>query len=141
VEQPSKRILLVDDDRAIRKMYSDLLEKAGFEVVAEASAIDALERITEGETFDLVVTDIMMARMDGWEFLRVLRQDLGFDSVTLPVIVVSAHFDSDILRAEAFKRGASSTFTKAEPLSRLLNEVRIHSGCMRSKFDDDTNPG
>ena len=135
------RILLVDDDRAIRKMYTDLFERDGFEVISESSAIDALERITGGEKFDLVVTDIMMARMDGWEFLKVLRQDLGFNSVALPVVVVSAHFDSDRLRAEAFRRGASSTFTKAEPLSRLLHEVRVHSGQMRSRFDDDTNPG
>lgn len=134
------RILLVDDDRMLRKMYGDLLEHDGFEVVAESSALDALERITGGEKFDLVVTDIMMARMDGWEFLNILRKDLGMDSVSLPVIVVSAHFESDVLRAEAFKLGASSTYTKSEPLSRLLNEVRIHTGRMRSRFDDDTQP-
>lgn len=134
------RILLVDDDHMIRKMYGDLLVRDGFEVVDEASAIDALARLTNGEKFDLVVTDIMMAKMDGWEFLKNIRTDLDTDSVSLPVIVISAHFDSDVLRAEAFKRGASSTYTKAEPLSRLLNEVRVHAGRMRSRFDDDTQP-
>lgn len=133
------RVLLVEDDRSTRKMYQDFLEADGLSVVAEGSALDALERLTNDEMFDLVVTDIMMAKMDGWEFLKAIREDLGFDSLQLPVIVVSAHFDSDTLRAEAFRKGASAAYTKMEPLSRLIQEVRVHTGRLRSRFDDDTN--
>ena len=79
-----------------------------------------------------------MAKMDGWELLRAIREDLGFDEMRLPVIVVSAHFDSDTLRAEAFRRGANATYTKAQSLTKLLHEVRIQTGRLRSKFDDDT---
>lgn len=132
------KILLVDDDRMIRRMYSDLLESDGNEVVTEGSAIDALERLSKGEEFNLVVTDIMMAKMDGWELLHAIREDLGFGELQLPVIVISAHFDSDTLRAEAFRRGANSTYTKAQPLTKLLQEVRIQTGRLRSRFDDDT---
>lgn len=134
------RILLVDDDRDIRTMYSELFSRAGFEVVQAASAVDALEDIAAGHTYDVVVTDIMMARMDGWEFLEEIRNNLKLDSVMLPVIVMSAHFDSDTLRVEAFRRGASATYTKAEPLAKLLQAVRIHAGRQRSRFDDDTIP-
>lgn len=135
----SSRILLVDDDRLVSRMFGDFLRNAGFEVEEESSAVDALDKLSKkGELFDLVVTDIMMAKMDGWELLKAIRKDLGFDSVTLPVIVVSAHFQSDTLRAAAFHRGASATYAKGEPLSRLLKEVRIHTGTMRSRFDDDT---
>jgi len=119
-------------------MYSDLLESDGNEVVTEGSAIDALERLNKGEAYNLVVTDIMMAKMDGWELLRAIREDLGFDELQLPVIVVSAHFDSDTLRAEAFRRGANATYTKAQSLTKLLQEVRIQTGRLRSRFDDDT---
>lgn len=132
-------ILLVDDDRAIRKMYADFLRNNDFEVVEERSALDALERLVAGEKFDAVVTDIMMAKMDGWEFLSVIRNDIGLSALDLPVIIISAHFESDFLNAEAFNRGASAAYAKGEPLSRLLKEVRIHTGTMRSKFDDDTN--
>jgi CheY-like chemotaxis protein len=134
------RILLVDDDRMIRRMYRDFLEADGNEVVAESAAVDALERLQNGEVFNLVVTDVMMARMDGWELLRAIREDLGFGELELPVIVVSAHFDSDTLRVEAFRCGANSTYTKAQPLSALLQEVRVQTGRQRSKFDDDTIP-
>lgn len=134
------RVLLVDDDRVMRRMYSDYITNAGFRVTEEASAIDALERLTRGEEFEVVVTDVMMAKMDGWEFLDRIRKDLQLGDLTLPVIVISAHFDSDKLRAEAFRRGASATYTKAEPLSRLINAVKIHTGTMRSRFDDDTEP-
>jgi two-component system CheB/CheR fusion protein len=134
------RVLLVDDDREIRNLYSMVLVRAGFEVIEESSAIDALEGIAAGNEYDVVLTDIMMARMAGWEFLNEIRNMLKLDSIALPVIVMSAHFDSDTLRAEALKCGASATYTKAEALSKLISVVRIHTGRQRSRFDDDTAP-
>jgi len=134
-----QRILLVDDDSTIRLMYKSLLEAEGYTVVEENCAVEALNRLAKEEKFDLVITDIMMAKMDGWEFLKAIRNDVGLSSLELPVIVVSAHFSSDFLQAEAFKLGASSTYTKGEPVSRLLKEVKIHTGTMRSKFNDDTS--
>lgn len=140
VSEKKARVLLVDDDRDIRAMYAELLAKAGFDIKQASSAVDALEDIVAGQHYDVVITDIMMARMDGWEFLEEIRNTLKLDSVSLPVIVMSAHFDSDTLRVEAFRRGASATYTKAEPLSKLLQAVRVHAGRQRSKFDDDTIP-
>jgi len=134
------RVLLVDDDRVMRRMYRDCMANAGFDVTEESSAVDALERLTQGEKFEVVVTDVMMARMDGWEFLERIRKDLRLGGLELPVIIISAHFDSDTLWAEAFRKGASATYTKAEPLSKLINAVKIHTGTMRSRFDDDTQP-
>lgn len=140
MENTKRRVLIVENDTMIRRMYGDLLRNEGYDVVEEATAEEALRRISGGDMFDLVLTDIMMAKMDGWEFLKAIRKDLRLSSLKLPVIVISAHFDSIKLRADAFKRGASSTYTKAEPLSKLVKEVRIHTGRMRSEFDDDTNP-
>lgn len=141
MEEKLPKILLVDDDRVIRRMYRDYLEADNCKVITENSAEDALDRLQKGEKFDLVITDIMMARMDGWGLLRAIREDLGFGELELPVIVISAHFESDILRAEAFRRGANATYTKAQPLTVLLREVRIQTGRLRSKFDDNTSPG
>jgi len=139
-DEKKARVLLVEDDVTIRAMYAAVLRKAGFIVEEEDSAIEALELLASGEKYDTVITDVMMARMDGWEFLKAIRAGLKLDSVALPVIVMSAHFSSDTLRVEAFQKGASATYTKAEPLSKLLNEVRIHTGRQRSRFDDTTIP-
>lgn len=131
----SKRILLVDDDKLMRRMYAAVLRKDEFDVVEYASAEDALEHLIEGDTCDLVITDIMMAKMDGWEFLDTIRKDLKLDDLTLPVIIISA-FNSDTLVAKALGRGANGCLTKpVKPLAKLTKLARIHTGRVRSKFD------
>lgn len=134
------RVLLVDDDRSIRKMYGDYLRVHGFEVVEENSAIDALDRLLKGdEKFDLLITDIMMAKMDGWELLDTIRKGMKLDDLTLPVIVISA-FESDTLEAKALGRGANGSFVKgSDPLSKLLQMVRIQTGHERSRYSDTTD--
>ena len=130
------RVLLVDDDQTIRKMYGEYLGAHGFDVVHDSSAIAALDRLTKGEEYDLLITDIMMAKMDGWELLRTIREDLDLDGLALPVIVVSA-FESDTLEAKALGKGANGSFVKGgDPLSELLRQARIQTGQERSKYSD-----
>jgi len=131
------KILLIDDDASIRKMYGDFLRSKGFEVREEASAVSGLDLLNQGEKFDLVITDIMMARMDGWEFLDAVRKELRLDELTLPVIIISA-FESDTLEVKAFSKGANGSFVKGTSLSRLVRMVRIHTGQERSTYSDDT---
>ena len=132
------RVLIIDDDRAILRMYSDIMSAEGFITETDSSAIDAIERLQKGEKFDLVITDIMMARMDGWELLRNIRQEMKLGELELPVIIVSA-FESDTLEAKAFSCGANGSYVKGrEPLTKLLKMVRIQTGRERSIFDDTT---
>ena len=139
--EKKSRVLIAEDDRAILRMYMDFLQADDYDVVGVTSAEDALELLVKGEHFDLVLTDIMMAKMDGWEFLNVIRQNLKLDELKLPVIVISAHFDSTTLRAKAFERGANGSYCKNEPLSKLMHDVRIQTGRVRSKFSDDSDTG
>jgi len=129
-------ILLVDDDSYIRTMYADYLGKHGFDVTTEGSATSALGHLLNGEKFDLVITDIMMAKMDGWEFLKTIRKGLRLDDATLPVIVISA-FESDTLEAKALGEGANGSFIKGgSPLEDLLRQVRIQTGQERCGYSD-----
>lgn len=131
-----ERVLLIDDDRAIRRMYADCLRAEKFEVVEEDSAEAGLEHLLKGEGFDLVITDIMMAKMDGWELLDTIRKKLSLDDVKLPVIVISA-FDSAELEAKAFHRGANGCLVKPiSPLAKLLNMAKIQTGRVRSKYNE-----
>jgi CheY-like chemotaxis protein len=131
-----KRILLVDDDLSILEMYKDRLEKDGFDVVAVQSAADAVENLTECEEFDLVITDIMMAKVDGWDLIDTIRDVLGVNKEVLPVIIITA-FEEKGLETKAWRKGVASVYLQGrQPLVKLVNEARIQTGRVRSKFDD-----
>lgn len=84
------QLLVVDDDAAIRELASDLFKDAGYKVMTAGDGHEALRRIG-GTLPDLVITDLHMPRMSGFELLKVLR--VRFPQI--PVIAVSAEFNGD----------------------------------------------
>ena len=90
------RILVVDDDHMVTKMVRINLELEGFEVVEVWDGKSAMKILKEDKT-DLLVLDIMMPQMDGWEILKQLRDDDGLKD--LPVVVLTAQVrDENIAR-------------------------------------------
>jgi CheY-like chemotaxis protein len=87
-------VLVVDDDADVRMAVSDILEGAGYEVSGAVNGRDALRHLAEagGRLPDLIVLDIMMPVMDGWEFLHELEHLPALDPV--PVLVFTAHADA-----------------------------------------------
>jgi CheY-like chemotaxis protein len=78
-------ILVVDDDKNTRMFLSAVLENSGYTVFTACDGEDALE-VMDREHIDLVVLDIMMPKMDGYEFTRILRENDN----NLPILMVSA---------------------------------------------------
>ena len=78
-------ILVVDDDKNTRMFLSAVLENAGYTVYTACDGVDAL-RVMDGEHIDLVVLDIMMPKMDGYEFTRTIRESDN----NLPILMGSA---------------------------------------------------
>ncbi len=99
----SPRILLADDEANIRRVLGALLEKNGFEVHAEPDGEAALGRVrtSPSGTFDAVISDIRMPRLDGMGLLRALLQE----DPQLPVVLLTAHGSVDSA-VEAVKAGA-----------------------------------
>jgi CheY-like chemotaxis protein len=129
-------VLLVDDDNMVLRLFQDYLTAEGFVVVGVTSAQAALEILIRGEgRVDLVVTDIMMARMDGWEFLHMIRKKLKLDGLVLPVIVMTA-FVCDTLEVKALQYGANGIYIKGTPIQKLIHEAKIQTGLVRSKYSD-----
>ena len=64
-------MLLIDDSPFFRNMLTPVLQAAGYQVTAAASAPEALAMLKDGRAFDVVVTDIEMPEMDGFEFARI----------------------------------------------------------------------
>ena len=80
-----RRILIVDDEPALREILAAVLADEGYAVQTAADGRSALDMITTGPP-DLVITDISMPRLDGWGLMTQIRQD----DPTLPVLLISA---------------------------------------------------
>jgi DNA-binding response OmpR family regulator len=105
---PNPRILVVDDDAWILRMVTTVLGKRGYEIITAEDGEDALNVIQQKPP-DLVITDVMMPRMDGWAFVKKLRTTRQFAFV--PVIFLTA-LSSDEDRIRGFRLGADDYLPK-----------------------------
>ena len=103
-----KKVLIVDDGITMRMFYRDVLEKAGFDVEEAANGVEGLERMLGGR-FDLIVVDINMPKMDGYEFVSQLRKDPH--CVAIPVMTVSTE-DKEHDKVRAYEAGANFYMVK-----------------------------
>ena len=117
-------VLVIDDDRATLRLLQEALVKSGFRVVTVSNGIDGLQELYAHQP-DLVVLDVMMPRMDGWETLTRIRQISA-----VPVIMLTAK-DGENDKLRGFKLGVDDYVTKpfsfAELSARakaILNRVR-----------------
>lgn len=123
-----KRILVVDDALTVRLYCRDVLERAGFEVEEAGNGIEGLERALAG-AFDLLLVDINMPRMDGYEMVRHLREDPRLHSV--PVVAISSEAaDADIVRA--YRAGANVYMVKPVRPAQLAHAARLLTGTVAS---------
>jgi DNA-binding response OmpR family regulator len=111
------RILLVDDEDAIQTLLSYPLRKEGYEVVQASDGSEALARFAEG-TFDLVVLDVMMPRMDGLETCRRLRA-----TSTVPIIMLTAKAE-EIDKVLGLELGADDYITKPFSMHEFRSRVK-----------------
>src|SRR5690242_9242832 len=122
VDLRDTRILVVDDNRINRQLLAAVLQRAGIgEVVHAGDGFEALDRLAV-ERFDLVLLDLMMPRLDGYEVCRQIRADPRHSD--LPVLVQSSLSSSED-RARAFTVGATDYVTKPINATELLSRVRI----------------
>ncbi len=115
-----KKILAVDDERHIVRLVQVNLQRAGYEVVTAFDGKEALEKI-KSENPDLVVLDVMMPYMDGFEVLQTLRKDPA--TRELPVIMLTAKAqDADVFRG--WQSGVDCYLTKPFNPMELISFVR-----------------
>jgi len=111
-------ILVVDDEKAIRKALNEILSFEGFVVDEAADGAEAVKKISE-QAFDCIICDIKMPKMDGIEVLQK-AQELKPD---VPFIVISGHGTIETA-VDAVKKGAYDYISKPPDLNRLLITVR-----------------
>jgi len=114
------RILVVDDDDSIRELLRLHLSSAGYEVQVAEDAIAAGYLVLKGPP-DLIITDVSMPHMDGFEFVAALRADSSLPRI--PVIFLTSVEDGD---ARGRELGAAGYVTKPVRADRLLSLVAQH---------------
>lgn len=128
----AKKILVVDDERHIVRLIQLNLEHAGYEVVCAYDGVEALDRV-KSDNPDMVVLDILMPRMDGWDVLRQLQLDPT--TVDLPVIILSQLADdADIFKG--YRLGCWSYLTKPFNPIELLTFVERNFASLAGPEDD-----
>jgi two-component system phosphate regulon response regulator PhoB len=121
------RILIADDDPQMRRLVRSILERDGYEVTEAADGLDALDQV-EGKSFDLMVLDVDMPRLDGLGVLEELRARVATSGV--PVIVLTARTDDT--EARVLDLGAQDFLTK--PVQAQSLQARVKAVLRRAKM-------
>jgi excisionase family DNA binding protein len=113
-------ILLVDDDERVRELVRVNLEFEGYTVREAGSAVEGLAAIDDAKP-DLVLLDVMMPQVDGWEMLRRIQERHGAGAI--PVVMFSGQVD-ERSGAEAAERGAQGFVGKPFDLQQLIDQTK-----------------
>ncbi len=111
------RVQVIDDDPNLDRLLAESLESAGYEVLVASNGLEGIKQLYETRP-DLVILDVMMPRMDGWETLKRIRE-----MSDVPVIMLTAR-DAEADRLRGFELGADDYVTKPFSLAELNARVR-----------------
>ena len=113
-----QKILVVDDEARMRKLVSDFLVREGYEVLEAANGEEAMDLFYADKEIVLIILDVMMPKMDGWQALREIRE-----SSQVPVIMLTARADErDELKG--FDLGVDEYVTKPFSPRELVSRVK-----------------
>ncbi|MBW4420548.1 MAG: response regulator [Myxacorys californica WJT36-NPBG1] len=114
-------VLIVDDSVTVREMIADQLRQIGFEVAVAADGVDAIAQL-QTSLPDLVITDIIMPRMNGYELCRWIKSDPRTHSIPVMMCSIkSEEFD----RYWGIKQGADAYVTKPCPPNEMMNAIQV----------------
>ena len=116
-----RTILIVDDSEYVRSYHSYILEQAHFNVITAFDGSDGLEKLYTNPC-DLVLTDINMGHMDGYDFIRRIRADDKYRS--LPIIIVSTESESKD-KMKGFEAGANLYMVKPSSPEMMIEKIRM----------------
>ena len=119
------KILVVDDESRMRKLIKDFLEREGYQILEAGDGMEALDLFYENKDIALMILDVMMPRMDGWEVCREVRQ-----SSMMPIMMLTARSEErDELKG--FELGVDEYIAK--PFSPKILVARVNALMKRIK--------
>ncbi|MBW3615425.1 MAG: response regulator transcription factor [Actinobacteria bacterium] len=132
-EEVGQRVLLVEDDASVREAATIVLERAGFSVDGVGDGADALKRVASRDPIDVVVLDLMLPSMSGFDVCREIRKTSG-----VPIVMLTAKTDvTDVVAG--LELGADDYLTK--PFEPAELAARIRAVLRRAAGDTPDGPG
>jgi two-component system, chemotaxis family, chemotaxis protein CheY len=120
-----KHILIVDDSKTVRNLVAFIMKKEGFKVTTAEDGLDGLEKLYATEQVDLIVSDVNMPRMDGFTFIKNIREQEAYRDI--PIIVLSTEGqDKDI--ETGLTLGANLYMVKPAQPEKMVRNVKMLLG-------------
>lgn len=120
-----KKVLFADDEERMRKLVSDFLKKEGYTTICAQNGREALELFNQHEDISLVILDVMMPEMDGWDVCREIRS-----TSRIPIIMLTAR-DQEADELQGFELGADEYISK--PFSPAILIARVNALLRRTE--------
>ncbi len=122
----SKHILIVDDSKTVRNLVGFIMKKEGFRVTMAEDGLDGLEKLYSAEgDIDLIVSDVNMPRMDGFTFIRTVREQEMYRD--LPIVVLSTEGQEKDIQ-QGINLGANMYMVKPAQPEKMVKNVRMLLG-------------
>lgn len=120
-----KHILVVDDSKTVRNLIAFIIKKEGFHVTTAEDGLDALEKLYSISGINLIISDVNMPRMDGFTFIKNLREQEVFRDT--PIIILSTEGQEKDIQ-EGLGLGANLYMVKPAQPDKLLKNVKMLMG-------------
>lgn len=121
----TKHILIVDDSKTIRNLVAFIMKKEGFKVTMAEDGLDGLEKLYSAEHIDLIVSDINMPRMDGFTFIKTVREQEAYRDV--PIVVLSTEGKEQDIK-QGLQLGANLYMVKPAQPDKMMKNIRMLLG-------------
>ena len=126
----SLKVLMVDDESRMRKLVSDFLTRKGYQVIEAGDGEEAIDKFYEDKNISLVILDVMMPKMNGWDTCRQIRKNSN-----VPIIMLTAKSD-EASELNGFDCGANEYISK--PFSPKILTARVDALIRRSYSIDSS---
>ncbi len=118
------KVLIIDDSSLTRQFFSHIVKAAGFTCVTAADGMEGLEKAM-AEKFQIILTDVNMQGMDGYEFTRRVRQNPDYDEV--PIIIISTEA-KELDKQKGFSAGANLYLVKPTDAHGIVASMKMLLG-------------
>lgn len=121
----SKHILIVDDSKTVRNLVAFIMKKEGFTITTAEDGLDGLEKLYAAEKVDLIISDINMPRMDGFTFIKTVREQEAYRD--LPIVALSTEGQEHDIQ-QGLSLGANLYLVKPTQPDSMVTNIKMLLG-------------